>query len=147
MSQQIVGGNATRALVALCLLAGCVLRLTALDVHSLWFDECGTLAVALADSPTQVLLADRHPPLSFWAMRGVSGWLGESDSMLRLLPALLFLWRAAALRALVALVAHAGRASFRDRHVRTFTLPDLDGAGSAHVSVRRVRSAACARWR
>jgi hypothetical protein len=89
MSQQDLIEKATRALVALCLLAGCVLRLTALDVHSLWFDECGTLAVALADSPTQALLADRHPPLSFWAIRGVSGWLGESDSMLRLLPALL----------------------------------------------------------
>ena len=89
MSQQVLAEKATRALVALFLLAGCVLRLTALDVHSLWFDECGTLAVALGEAPTQLLLADRHPPLSFWAFRVGSSWLGESDSMLRLLPALL----------------------------------------------------------
>lgn len=72
----------------LALLAGFWLRLTALDVHSLWFDECGTLAVALADDPLATLRADRHPPLSFFAFRAWVALFGESDAAVRALPAL-----------------------------------------------------------
>lgn len=74
--------------LGLALLAGFWLRLTALDVHSLWFDECGTLAVALADDPLATLRADRHPPLSFLAFRAWVALFGESDAAVRTLPAL-----------------------------------------------------------
>ncbi len=74
--------------LGLALLAGFWLRLTARDVHSLWFDECGTLAVALADDPLATLRADRHPPLSFFAFRAWVALFGESDAAVRALPAL-----------------------------------------------------------
>lgn len=75
--------------LALALVAGAWLRVTALDVHSLWFDECGTLAIALADDPLAALRSDRHPPLSFLALRAWIGVFGESDAAVRSLPALL----------------------------------------------------------
>lgn len=67
---------------------GCVLRLSGLTVHSLWYDEGGTLAVALAERPLEVLKLDRHPPLSHLATRAWAGLFGESDLALRALPAL-----------------------------------------------------------
>lgn len=67
---------------------GCLLRLTGLTVHSLWYDECATLHVATAIDPIAVLHGDRHPPLSFLAFRVWIGWFGEDDLVLRLLPAI-----------------------------------------------------------
>ena len=73
------------ALVAL----GCALRLTGLDIHSLWFDEAGTVHCATVDDLVATLRQDRHPPLSFLAFGVWIGWFGQSDATLRLLPALL----------------------------------------------------------
>lgn len=95
------GPRARFALSAVVLL-GWALRLTGLDVHSLWFDEGATLLVAQSDAPFDVLRRDFHMPLSFMAFRVWLGWFGESDVALRTLPALvscgalvLFAWLAA----------------------------------------------------
>lgn len=137
-------------LIALCVISGLALRLTTLDVHSLWFDECGTLAVALAEEPTQLLLADRHPPLSYWALRGWANWLGESDGMLRLLPALwscgallLFAlwsrsWSTPAARPIaIALFAFAPLQIWMGQEVRMYPLVEF-GALLALVGAARV---------
>lgn len=80
------GAWLTAAVVALAV--GLWLRLTALEVHSLWFDEGGTLAVALAADPFEFLRLDRHPPLSFLAFRAWVAAFGASDLAVRVLPAL-----------------------------------------------------------
>jgi mannosyltransferase len=67
---------------------GCVLRLTGLDVHSLWFDEGGTLAIAKSADVAEALRLDRHPPLSALAVRAWIAAFGEGDAALRSLPAL-----------------------------------------------------------
>ncbi len=72
----------------LALLAGAALRLSGLEVHSLWYDEGTTLYVARAADLVETLSRDRHPPLSFLAFRGWTAVGGEGDAWLRLLPAL-----------------------------------------------------------
>lgn len=67
---------------------GVALRLTGLGVHSLWYDEGGTLAVAKADDWVAALRLDRHPPLSALALRAWMVLFGEDDAALRTLPAL-----------------------------------------------------------
>ncbi len=79
---------AVRSPLWLLVAFGCLLRLTGLTVHSLWYDECATIHVATAADPLATLHGDRHPPLSFLAFRLWIGWFGESDLCLRLLPAL-----------------------------------------------------------
>lgn len=69
------------------LLAGILLRLTGLSVHSLWYDEGSGLYVATASNLFETLREDRHPPLSFLALRWWIDLGGESDGWLRLLPA------------------------------------------------------------
>lgn len=73
---------------AAVLALGFALRLEGLDRHSIWIDEAGTLCVANADDVVAALRADRHPPLSFLLFRGWMALVGESDALLRLLPAL-----------------------------------------------------------
>ncbi len=68
---------------------GVGLRLHGLGVHSLWFDETASLAVATADDPLLMLRGDRHPPLFFLLLRGWRSVVGDADAALRLLPALL----------------------------------------------------------
>lgn len=70
-------------------LLGVALRLTALDVHSLWYDEAATVYQAQHPTPYELLKSDRHPPLSFYAFRFWIAAFGQSDATLRLLPALL----------------------------------------------------------
>ena len=80
--------NAWSVAGVLALALGLWLRLTALEVQSLWFDEGGTLGVALAADPFELLRLDRHPPLSFLAFRAWVTVFGESDVAVRMLPAL-----------------------------------------------------------
>jgi len=82
------GRGSMQPAVVLALLVGGWLRLTALDVHSLWIDECGTLGVALGPDLLEALRADRHPPLSFTAFRAWVWLFGENDAAVRALPAL-----------------------------------------------------------
>jgi hypothetical protein len=70
------------------LLAGILLRLTELTVHSLWYDEGSGLHVATSPDFFETLREDRHPPLSFLAFRWWIGLGGEADGWLRLLPAI-----------------------------------------------------------
>jgi hypothetical protein len=77
-----------RAWLVACVALGCLLRLTGLDVHSLWFDEGGTLAVAKAGDWVAALKLDRHPPLTVLSVRAWIAAFGESDAALRALPAL-----------------------------------------------------------
>lgn len=79
----------SRALTALALLTGFWLRLTGLEVHSLWFDEGHTTWLASAPNVLELLHADRHPPLSFLAYGAWIDCFGEGDGVLRFLPALL----------------------------------------------------------
>ncbi len=76
------------ALTLVLILVGVALRLTGLDVHSLWFDEAMTLHHARAPDMTVTLAADRHPPLSFLLFRVWWPLVGSSEAALRLLPAL-----------------------------------------------------------
>jgi hypothetical protein len=81
---------ARRTWLAPAILAlGIGLRLEGLDTHSLWYDEGATVFVATAPSIAEALQLDRHPPLSFFAFRAWIALFGQSDSALRLLPALL----------------------------------------------------------
>ena len=48
---------------------GILLRLTGLEVHSMWYDEGITLHVATSEDPVETLKTDRHPPVSFLAFR------------------------------------------------------------------------------
>jgi hypothetical protein len=104
---------------------GFVLRLTALDVQSFWYDEGGTLFVARSADMLRELAHDRHPPLSFLAFRYWIELFGESDVALRLLPALI----SCASLALFARVARRwprnGAGTVRDRAVRRIALPRL----------------------
>jgi len=77
-----------RLWLALLLALGVALRLTGREVHSLWFDEAATLAVAEADDPLALLLQDRHPPLSGLLFRVWLAVVPAEDAWLRLLPAL-----------------------------------------------------------
>lgn len=77
-----------RSFVAIALALGFALRLTGLSVHSLWFDECMTVFVAKSDSVIGTLAQDRHPPLCFLAFRAWIAAFGDSETALRLLPAL-----------------------------------------------------------
>jgi mannosyltransferase len=76
-----------RAPFALLILVGAALRLTGLEVHSLWFDEAMTLYHAGAEDMSATLGADRHPPLSFLLFRYWRSLAGSSEAALRLLPA------------------------------------------------------------
>ena len=69
------------------LLAGALLRLTGLSIHSLWLDESYMLYVATSADVFETLREDRHPPLSFLAFHWWIALGGESDGWLRLLPA------------------------------------------------------------
>jgi uncharacterized membrane protein len=62
--------------------------MTGLSAYSLWYDEGGSLAVATAEDFVATLAHDRHPPLSFVALRGWIRAFGEDDATLRALPAL-----------------------------------------------------------
>ena len=66
---------------------GCALRLHGLAVHSFWYDEAASLAVAQAPDLGEALLGDRHPPLFFVLLRAWQAVFGTSDAALRLLPA------------------------------------------------------------
>lgn len=74
---------------ALVLAVGSGLRLHGLSVHSFWYDEAASLAVATADDPWSALRGDRHPPLFFLLLRGWHALVGADDAALRTLPALL----------------------------------------------------------
>ncbi len=80
------GAATVSALVAVVIL-GCALRLTGLDVHSLWFDELATIQIASSSDVLRALELDRHPPLSFLAFRAWSEAFGSDAATLRLLPA------------------------------------------------------------
>ncbi len=69
-------------------LVGFALRLGGRDVHSLWFDEGDTLAIAFSHDPCAVLRDSHYPPLSFLAFRHWARVFGDDTSTLRLLPAL-----------------------------------------------------------
>ena len=84
-----VEGQRKSCWIAWWVVVGCALRLTGLGVHSLWFDELCSVAVALADDPIAVLRRDHHPPLFFYLLRWWTWLGGESDVWLRLLPAIL----------------------------------------------------------
>lgn len=79
----------SRALTALAVLIGLWLRLTGLEVHSLWFDEGHTTWLAPAPNLLELLHADRHPPLSFTAYGAWMERFGAGAGVVRLLPALL----------------------------------------------------------
>jgi 4-amino-4-deoxy-L-arabinose transferase-like glycosyltransferase len=82
-------GGRTAWLTAGLLALGIWLRVTGLSVHSLWLDEGAALYAATASDVFEVLRADRHPPLSFLALRWWVELGGQSDGWLRLLPAML----------------------------------------------------------
>ena len=67
---------------------GAILRLTGLDVHSLWYDEGCTVYLATASDTLEALRADRHPPLAFLLYKGWIALFGEGDTVLRLLSAI-----------------------------------------------------------
>lgn len=69
--------------------AGVALRVTGLDIHSLWADEGETVATALAPDLALAMKGVRHPPIPFLVFRDWIPLLGEYDASLRLLPALL----------------------------------------------------------
>lgn len=71
---------------AICLL-GAALRFSGLGVHSLWFDEVMTVWLAQSEDLLRLLADDRNPPLAFWTLRAWIGCFGESDQVLRALPA------------------------------------------------------------
>ncbi len=75
-------------LAAVCIVGGVALRLSGLAIHSLWFDELMSVYDAKSPDLTATLLRDRHPPLFFWALRHWMDVFGESESALRLLPAI-----------------------------------------------------------
>ncbi len=68
---------------------GIGLRITGLEVHSLWADEGSALHIAIAPDLMEALKGSRHPPLSFLLFRGWVALFGEGDAALRMLPALL----------------------------------------------------------
>ncbi len=74
--------------ITVAVLVGVVLRLARPDVHSLWIDEGMTVRIALAEHPFEALRADSHPPLVFLLFRIWIRAFGESDTVLRILPAL-----------------------------------------------------------
>ncbi|TAJ19222.1 MAG: hypothetical protein EPO68_06635, partial [Planctomycetota bacterium] len=74
--------------VAALVVLGCVLRLTSLGVHSLWYDEIASLYISTAPDLVEALAGDRHPPLFFWLLRHWMEWVGASEAALRALPAL-----------------------------------------------------------
>ena len=76
-----------RALILAFLAVGCFLRITGLEVHSLWFDEIHSIYLASAPDLCEALKQDRHPPLSFLAFRFWSGIFGHTDSTFRALSA------------------------------------------------------------
>ncbi|HEU4420065.1 MAG TPA: glycosyltransferase family 39 protein, partial [Planctomycetota bacterium] len=81
--------RAARRCGAILLLIGVLLRLHGLEVHSMWFDETASLAIAVADDPIAALREDRHPPLFLLLLRAWRALVGEGDTALRLLPALI----------------------------------------------------------
>lgn len=81
-------GRWSGPLLFAALLAGCLLRVTGLAVHSFWYDEAQMAWTAAHDDLWGVLRQDRHPPLSFLAFRAWGGLVGTGDAALRLLPAL-----------------------------------------------------------
>ena len=91
MNPPTPSSRAAQVAVASAIVAGCALRLSGLEVHSLWFDEGHTtfLASLPQGELLQQLHGDRHPPLSFLAFHAWSALFGNSDVALRMLPALL----------------------------------------------------------
>jgi 4-amino-4-deoxy-L-arabinose transferase-like glycosyltransferase len=74
--------------VACCVLVGCVLRISSLDLHSLWFDEAASVYVARSEDLSEALAGDRHPPLFYWLLRHWMRIVGDGEAALRSLPAL-----------------------------------------------------------
>jgi len=77
------------AALSACVFVGALLRLSALGLHSLWFDELATLHVTHAPDLTEVLARDRHPPLFYWLLARWERLFGDGEGALRALPALI----------------------------------------------------------
>jgi hypothetical protein len=74
--------------IGLAMVLGIVLRLTGLGVQSMWYDEACTIWTAGASNLVELLKMDRHPPLHFLIVGVWMNWFGQSDAILRLLPAI-----------------------------------------------------------
>jgi uncharacterized membrane protein len=77
------------AALVVCVVVGALLRLSALGLHSLWFDELATLHVVRAPDLTEVLARDRHPPLFYWLLARWERVFDGGEGALRALPALI----------------------------------------------------------
>jgi uncharacterized membrane protein len=75
--------------ILLFIALGVALRFIGLGVQSLWYDEACTLCIAGAQNTFELLRMDRHPPLHFLAFKAWMNAFGESDEIVRILPAIL----------------------------------------------------------
>jgi mannosyltransferase len=99
-----------RWLPAAIVVLGAALRLHGLGVHSFWYDEAASVAVATAADPFAALRGDRHPPLFFVLLRAWHAVVGSSDEWLRVLPAVFGIASLAGMHAIARRVLAPGAA-------------------------------------